>query len=174
MAKRSGKTQLLADIKSEHQRLQNYLVLLIEAEMLKTGVVGDWSVKDLLAHLTAWEQLFLSWYRAGLTNASMRPSPVGMGRTAIDQINQSVYAENKQKPLGQVLEEFRDSYRQTLAEIESIPEKDMFGQQRFAWTGKLKLADYAAGNTCNHYRWAKEKIRQWLLAHQDSSEQQAG
>lgn len=163
MAKQSGKTQLLADIKSEHQRLENYLELLLEAEMLKTGVVGDWSVKDLLAHLTAWEQLFLSWYRAGLTNASVRPSPVGMGRTAIDEINQSVYADNRDKPLAQVLEEFRASYQQTLAEVESIPEEDIFAQQRFAWTGKHKLADYVTGNTSHHYRWAREKIRQWLL-----------
>lgn len=170
MAKQSSKTQLLADIKSEHQRLENYLELLKDDEMLTAGVVGSWSVKDLLAHLTAWEQLFLSWYRAGLTNASVRPSPVGMGRTAIDEINQRVYADNRDKPLAQVLEDFRQSYQQTLAEVESIPEEDIFGQQRFVWTGKHTLADYVTGNTCNHYRWAKDKIRQWLLAHQDTSE----
>jgi hypothetical protein len=173
MAKQSDKTRLLTDIKTEHQRLENYLELLIEADMLRTGVVGDWSVKDLLAHLTAWEQLFLSWYQAGLTNTTVRPSPVGMGRTAIDEINQSVYAENKSKPLAQVLEEFHASYRQTLALVESIPEDDIFGQQRFAWTGKHTLADYVTGNTSNHYRWAKDKVRQWLLNSASADDEQA-
>ena len=40
-----------------------------------------------------------------------------------------------------------------------IPEEDMFSPGRYAWTGRLTLADYIAGNTCNHYRWAKTQIR---------------
>lgn len=28
------------------------------------GVVGDWPVKDVLAHLVAWEQMCLGWYEA--------------------------------------------------------------------------------------------------------------
>ncbi len=38
-----------------------------------------------------------------------------------------------------------------MAVIETIPEEDIFIQGRFHWIGGLTLADYIAGNTCNHY-----------------------
>jgi hypothetical protein len=33
---------------------------------MQPGIVGEWSAKDVLAHLTEWEQMVLGWYHAGL------------------------------------------------------------------------------------------------------------
>ncbi|MGD8586077.1 MAG: ClbS/DfsB family four-helix bundle protein, partial [Chloroflexota bacterium] len=60
-----NKGKILARIRTERRRLEQNLELLDEAQMLRPGVVGDWSVKDILAHLADWECRFLGWYRAG-------------------------------------------------------------------------------------------------------------
>jgi hypothetical protein len=110
----------------------------------------------------AWEKLFLEWYHAGLLGSSPATLPVGMGKRAIDALNQEIYAQNQGRGLEEVLAEFQASYRQILAVIEAIPEGDMFNCGRFSWTGKLALVDYIAGNTCSHYAWAREHISKWV------------
>ncbi len=162
MAKQTSKAQLLKDIHTERRRLEKTLATLSAAEMVQEGVVGTWSVKDVLAHLAAWERLFLEWYQAGLQGGAPATLPVGMGKRAIDALNEKIYAQNEGRGLEDVLEGFRSSYQQILAVIEGIPESDMFGRSRFSWTKELALADYIAGNTCNHYAWARSQISKWV------------
>jgi len=159
MAKQTSKLQLLKDIRTERRRLEKNLSVLTVEDMIRLGVTGTWSVKDILAHLVAWERLFLDWYNAGLRECSPAVTPVGMSQKAMDTLNQQIYEANQWRSLNDIFAEFHSSYQQIVNVIETIPEGDMFVQGRFNWTGKLTLADYIAGNTCNHYAWAKSQIR---------------
>ncbi len=163
MTKYRSKTELMKAIQVEHHRLDNLLNAIPKEDMLRKGVVGDWSIKDVLAHLTAWERLLLDWYKAGFKgrNPSL-PNPVGMSKKAIDALNKEIFKQNREVTLADVWKNYRDNYLQVLATLEVIREKDMFMPGRYAWTGKFTLADYIAGNTCNHYLWAKTKIRTWI------------
>jgi hypothetical protein len=161
VAKQTSKAQLLKDIYAERRRLESNLSTLSVEEIIRPGVTGIWSVKDILAHLAAWEQLFIGWYHAGLQGDTSTIPPVGMRQKAIDEINQHIYQQTKARNLEDVLAQFHASYHQMITIIEAIPEEDMFIHDRFSWTGKLTLADYIAGNTCNHYAWARLQIRKW-------------
>jgi hypothetical protein len=162
MPKQTNKDQLIADIHTERRRLEKNLSALTSEEMMLPGVTGEWSVKDILAHLVAWERLFLDWYRAGTQGGSPEIKPVGMSQRAIDALNQQIYQQNHGQSLDSIFAEFHLSFQQVTATIEKIPEEDMFTSGRFGWTGKLTLADYIVGNTCNHYAWAKSQIRDWM------------
>lgn len=166
MIKQKSKAELLKDIQVERRRLENTIAALPKEDMTRSGVVGEWSVKDILAHLAAWEQLFLSWYESGLHGRIPDESPVGMSIRKMDALNQQIYNQYRLSPLEDVLAEFQHSFQQVLATVMEIPEDEMFALGRYAWTGKLALADYIAGNTCNHYYWSKTKIRSWLKAQQ--------
>jgi len=120
-------------------------------------------VKDILAHLVAWEKLFLDWYRTGIQGRSSATTPVGMCQRAMDSLNQQIYETNQWRSLDDIIAEFHTSFQHIMTVIETIPEEDMFTHNRFNWTGGLTLADYVAGNTCNHYAWAKSQIRKWAL-----------
>jgi len=162
MPKQTTKDQLLKDIRAERRRLERSLAALSEEQMTRPGVVGAWSVKDILAHLAAWEGLLLDWYQAGVQNRDPAKAPVGMSRQAMDALNREIYEANCRHGLDEVLAGFHASFQQTLAVIEAIPEEDMFLPGRFDWTGRLTLADYIAGNTCNHYAWARSQIRKHI------------
>ena len=159
MAKQTNKQQLLKDIYTERRRLENNLSVLSAEEMIQPGVTGTWSVKDILAHLVAWERLFLNWYSTGIQAGISDTTPVGMSQKRIDTLNQQIYEKNRTRSLEDILAEFHSTYQETISLIESIPEEDMFAPGRFPWTGRLVLADYIAGNTCNHYAWAKSQLR---------------
>ncbi len=159
MAKQASKDQLLKDIHTERRRLEKNLSALSAEDMIWPGVTGTWSVKDILAHLAAWEKLCLDWYQTGIQGCLPAVTPVGMSQKSMDTLNQQIYEANRWRSLDDIIAEFHASYQQIVAVIEAIPEGDLFAQGRFHWTGKLTLADYIAGNTCNHYAWAKSQIR---------------
>jgi hypothetical protein len=161
MSKQTSKEQLLKDIATERTRLEKCLSMLNEKDMVQPGVTGQWSVKDILAHLAAWEQLLLEWYQAGLGGYPEAHEPVGMKRKLIDALNQEIYAQNRGRELDAVLVDFHRSYQQVFMIVSAIPEEDLFAPGRYSWTGRFTLADYVAGNTCNHYAWAGTQILKW-------------
>lgn len=162
MGKHENKADLLEDIRVQRRRLEANLAALTQEELRAPGPVGTWSVKDLLAHLVAWEQLFLGWYEAGLAGKVPATAPVGMSAKAIADLNQRIYAQNQHLSLERIQAEFETSFQQVWACLQAIPDEAMFAQGHYEWTGRFALADYIAGNTCNHYRWATTRIRKRL------------
>ena len=59
MAKQTGRAELIQAIQAERARLEHNLSAISFTDMTLPGVVGIWSIKDILAHLAAWERLFL-------------------------------------------------------------------------------------------------------------------
>jgi hypothetical protein len=53
MAEHVTKAELLARLDREQTRLAAVLASLLPAQWTLPGVVGDWSVKDVLAHIIA-------------------------------------------------------------------------------------------------------------------------
>jgi hypothetical protein len=91
-------------------------------DMLQPGVTGTWSVKDILAHLVAWERFFLDWYHTGVQGCSPTTTPVGMSKRAMDTLNQQVYEKNQRRKLDHIIAELHATYREDMAVIEAIPE----------------------------------------------------
>lgn len=149
----------MKDIRTERNRLEKLLSTLEKSDMEQPGMTGAWSVKDILAHLVAWEHFLLEWYQSGLQGCSPKIRPVGMSKKKMDNINQEIYERNRDRRLDEILSEYHSSFEELLIVIESISEEDMFASCKFEWTGSLTLADYIAGNTCNHYAWAKSQLR---------------
>jgi len=162
MTKQTSRAQLLNDIQVERRRLEQNLAVLTRKEMLKRRVVGEWSVKDVLAHLVEWEQHLIAWYAAGLRGEV--PTLPAMNRQETDAFNQAIYEKHCRRTLDDILADFHTSYEEILATVQAIPEQDLFARGRYAWTGKWDLASYVAGCTCNHYCWAKTQIRKWMKA----------
>jgi hypothetical protein len=55
MPRPTNQNDLLMAIKKERGALEAYLETLSPLEKNEFGIVGDWSVKDVLAHLIEWE-----------------------------------------------------------------------------------------------------------------------
>ena len=164
--KQLNKEIIIDRIRTERRRLQENLDNLTHEQMIEPGVIEEWSVKDLLAHLVNWEQRFLGWYRAGLRGEIPQTPAPGLTWSKADMhiLNQRIYEKYKDQPLEIILSAFESSYQEILQTVSSIPENDMFKSGRFAWTGSGNLAGYILANTADHYRWAKTNLRSWMRA----------
>src|SRR5713226_3184308 len=78
------KQQLLKRLETAWTALKESYTGLSDAQLLEPGVMGDWSVKEILAHLTIWEEEALK-YLPLLSNGEKPPRYVRYG--GIDAFN---------------------------------------------------------------------------------------
>ena len=143
---------------AEREKLEKIVASLTPEELVYPGSMGDWSVKDILQHLVDWEQRWIGWYQAGkLGEAVTTPEP-GYNWRQMGLLNERYRIKYQDRPLDCVLADFNTSYKQILATAEEIPEAEMLTVGAYAWTGKLPLIAWIAGNTCSHYQWAIQMI----------------
>jgi hypothetical protein len=160
MPRPTTKTQLLAAAREGHARLEAFLATQTPAALNRTNTTTGWSVKDVLAHLTAWEQMVLDWYRAGLRGE--KPAIPGGGYTwaQLPALNARILKRFHNRPLARVKADYATSFDETVRVIEGIGEADLFSRGRFAWTGTTTLGAYFVSNTSSHYAWALKLARQ--------------
>ncbi len=156
--------EMLALIAKERQSLEDAIGKLGAKEMTLGGVTdADWSVKDLMGHLLAWEQMFLGWYGAGLKGEI--PDTPAPGYTwnweSLHKLNDKIYRHYRRVPLAEVQRLFAESYAETIGAIKRMSNDDLNQKGRFAWTGKGTLAGSITANTWRHYRWARTLIVKW-------------
>jgi uncharacterized protein (TIGR03083 family) len=112
-----GKAAFLDRIRSARQALNEAISGLSEEELTAEGAVGDWSVKDVLAHLAAWQgEAALAVERAA------RGEEVGALITeSVDEWNQRRVEERRRLPLVDVVQEFNETHDRLLAKLEEWP-----------------------------------------------------
>ena len=114
----ADKAELLAMIQTGYEQFDVVLATLRAEQMTLTGVNGSWSIKDNLAHLSAWQN-----YQAARMEgvvAGTEPPPLAPGLEDEDAINEYLYQQHKARPLPDVLAEFRASYQRVLAATEAL------------------------------------------------------
>lgn len=157
------KGELIERARRAHTALEQTIGGLTDAQMTAPGE-GGWSIKDILAHITAWEQMLLRFH------IGKKPFGEAAGMEAvnyetdeIDDINEAFYRRDKDKPVSEVLAAFRRSYEQVLATLEAMDEARLF--EPYTPPGGDTtglLADWIAGDTFDHYDEHRETIRSIL------------
>jgi len=164
MTQQMSKDKLLEQIRVDRGRLEGNLAKLSQEDMMRSGVIGEWSVKDILAHLVDWEQRCLNWIEASFRGETPETPAPGMTWKDLDVLNQQIFAKHRNRTLEAVLDEFHSSYQAILKTVEDISEEDLTNPHRFGWRAGKPLWKLIASNTYNHYRWAKTEIRKWMKA----------
>jgi hypothetical protein len=145
----SRKSHLLGLMRSEHSQLEALLNSLSEEQMLRSDVVGTWSVKDVLAHLTWWEQAMISEIVHGVElDPGLNGEP-----WSTERANALMVEAKRDTPLAEVLAAFHDSYRQVLQVVEHLDEAELASEE---------LYTHLANNTGNHYAEHREMIEAGL------------
>ena len=151
--------ELLTHIQAEYDRFEALLASLREEQMTTPGVNGTWSVKDNLAHLTAWQDYQTSRLQGVLSGGE--PSDPTSGLEDEDAQNDYYYQQFKDQPLAEVLARFRASYQRVMAATASLSWEAL--NAPFPWyNNDVSVGAYTLGNTSEHYEEHGELIRHWL------------
>lgn len=127
------------------------------------GACGEWSVKDLLAHLDAWHELFIGWEAAGAAGDQPEMPAPGLTWKETPTLNQQIWERTRDDDLADVRARLDDSHRR-LREVVSRYGDDLFEKRRHRWTGSTSVGSYAVSATTSHYDWARTLIRRWAKA----------
>jgi hypothetical protein len=145
------KDRLLKRLESAWESLLESYAGLSEAELLEPGVTGAWSARDIIAHVTWWEEEALT--HLPLILAGGRPPRYSVKYGGIDAFNAQMTEQRKDLSLAEVIQQRDDIHRQVIALIESVPEDQITGQSRFR--RRLRLDTYG------HYPKHEQAIRAW-------------
>lgn len=162
MEEQMSKSELLQRIQSERQRLEATLAQLSANQMTTPGVNDQWSIKDILAHITAWERRMVRWLEEAVRGEVPEMLPAGMTWDDLDEWNEQTYLDNRDRPLAEVLANFKSSYPQALKAVEAVSEEDLIDPHRFEWRAGKPLWEMVAANTFWHYKEHNKSIRIWL------------
>ncbi|MEZ4594372.1 MAG: ClbS/DfsB family four-helix bundle protein [Chloroflexota bacterium] len=164
MPRPTSKTDLLIAIEKERTALESYLETLTDEQLCAPGMVGEWSAKDVLAHLVAWEQMCLGWHYAGLRGETPELPAPGFKWNQTPQLNQQIYEKYRDSSLAEIMARFQTSHQEILWVIEGLTNETLFTAGQMAWTGKNTLGAYFVSATSSHYLWARNEIRKGVKA----------
>ena len=161
MGHNMDKTELLEALEDERLEAVSLLDDLPDEVMLEPGVVGEWSIKDILAHLTAWEgQTVTLLFQARQGNR--QPTTVHFGNEQVDTLNQRWYEQSKDRPLDLIWNDFLGVRKQTIRRVSEMSDKDLNDRNRFPWLKGVALVDLIINDTIEHEAEHLDAIREWL------------
>ncbi len=161
MGHNMDKIELLETLEDERLEAVDLLEGLSDEVMLEPGVEGQWSIKDILAHLTAWEgQTVTLLFQAQQGNR--KPTTVHFGDEQVDTLNQRWYELSKDRPLDMVWNDFLSVRKQTIRRVSEMSDKDLNDQNRYSWLKGVALIDLIINDTIEHEAEHFDVIREWL------------
>lgn len=116
------KSELLNALQQEYQSWEAFLDRIGRARMEQPGVNGDWSMKDVVAHLTGWNHWVLLRLRAAARNELEPSPPWPVHLQGDDEINEWIYDSNRERSADEVMEDTRQVFRELFTVVEGLPE----------------------------------------------------
>lgn len=159
MSRPLTKSQLLDASQKEFQKLDIYIGSLTPEQMSTPPAPGAWAVKDVLAHLYEWQQMFFRWYEAGLRGETPAVPAPGYKWSQLQALNQAVFETFRDLPLEEVLGMFRASHQKTVQFMEEIPESDLVTPGLYTWMNQNTLMSYLNSITAAHFVWALKECK---------------
>lgn len=117
-----NKPELLQWLMDEQQKWELLLAAIGETRMEQPGVSGDWSIRDIIMHLTVWQQWLVARLQAAGTGHAAPLPPWGADVTSDDAINAWMAAAQRTRTIRDVLDDAQMVYDHMRATIQALPE----------------------------------------------------
>jgi hypothetical protein len=162
-----NKSELVNWLQKEVREWEALLDQIGPMRMEQSGVNGDWSMKDVVAHLTGWNRGLVARLQAAARGEPEPPPPWPAHLQTDDEINAWIYESYRGRSLREVLEETHQVFQQLLTAVEGLPEDVRIEQvhrpgrvYHFVWLGEER---HQPGEFFDHFHDDHEPdIRSWL------------
>jgi hypothetical protein len=170
----SDKQQHLTQLTTVFNRWEALLSRLSEEELTAPQLPEQLSIKDVIGHLRAWQQVSI----ARMAAAQRNQEPVMPGWLAgldpeseedREQFNATIYATYQHQPWSQVHGVWRDGFLRFLKLAEELPEADLVDTKKYPWLNGYALVDVLQGSYEHHLVDHLEPLLAWLSAHGEFS-----
>jgi hypothetical protein len=153
--------QLLDVMRAARSDWESLLAEAGDARLTEPGVEGDWSLKDIIAHITYYEKWAADNVLA-LQRGEPRPQAEYKGLD-MDERNARIYEQLRAKPLARVLQESQASFQRSLEAVQGLHDENLYDPEfTRAAGGDWTVFDLVEGDTFEHYRDHSASVRAWL------------
>ena len=143
------KSELLNWLQEEYQKWEALLDQISPMRMEQPGVNRDWSMKDVIAHLTGWNRWLVVRLQAALRGEPEPPPPWPAHLQTDDDINAWIYESNRGRSLHEILDETQQVFQQLLTVIEGLPDEVRIEPEwRLVWVDNHR---FPAGEFFDHF-----------------------
>jgi hypothetical protein len=143
--------QLLRRLDSAWQAFTDSYAGLSDAQLMEPGVTGNWSIRDILAHVTTWEEEALKHLPSILEG--VKPLQYSVAYGGIDAFNARMTKEKASLPLSEVRRQQHDTHLRIIDAIARAPEDQLITETRFR--RRIRLDTYG------HYPKHAAAIQRW-------------
>ncbi|WP_353893977.1 DinB family protein [Proteinivorax hydrogeniformans] len=128
-----------------------------EVEIGKVGVRGEWSIKDLIAHVTWYEKEMEILIRTKKLDGS------ALWELSSKERDDVIYQKNKFKPLDELKKHSLKTFAYLLDALETADDADLLDPGQIEGMPKdWQPLDIIANNTWMHYTHHEKEIREFL------------
>ncbi|GAC1354461.1 MAG: hypothetical protein NVS4B11_28050 [Ktedonobacteraceae bacterium] len=153
------KTTLIETLRTEREQWEVLLTQIGEERMVQSGAAGEWSIKDIIAHVM--------WTERETVGILQHHAFVGssLWRLPMDERNAAMVAENRDRSLHEVRTEAQQVFEQLVQAIQELPEADLNDASCILGIPPNLLPwQVIARNSYEHYHQHMPSLRAWLEA----------
>ena len=143
--------QLLKKVDKAWVELKESYTGLSDAQLAEPGVVENWSVRDILAHVMIWEEEALKYLP--LIMEGGKPPRYSVQYGGIDAFNALMTEQKRSLSLSEVLRQLDETHRQLVDYLQNVPEEQLTRETPFRH--RLRLDTYS------HYPIHTKAIQEW-------------
>src|SRR5438067_11470583 len=114
------KQQLLKQLEKAWTTIEESYAGLSDSQLTEPGVMDNWSVKDILAHVMTWEEEALK-YLPLILNGGRPPRYIQFG--GIDTFNAQMAEQKRDMAISEVVRQFDETHRRLIDYLQSVPEE---------------------------------------------------
>lgn len=138
--------EFLQHIRTSRSKLDRAVERFDPIFMTAPGASGDWSVKDILAHIV--------WHEQEMFTVVLNRALVGsdLWDVSLELRNNTIYEENKDRELSDVLADYKSVFGSMMEAMETLTDEDLTDAGHFdKMPSNWKPWEVIASNTYEHY-----------------------
>lgn len=160
------KDHILAALKEQFDSWEYLLSGLSDGVLVAASFDLDWSIKDVMAHLWAWQQISIARLQGG--RQDQQPEYPGWIVNSIenweedaDRVNALTFETQHAKPWTDIYQNWRNGFLHFLTVGEAISERNLLDGDRYPWLNGYSLAAIMIASY-DHHQEHYEKLLDWL------------
>lgn len=167
----SMKKHILIALREQFEHWEELLSRLSEEELITSHFDLGWSIKDVMAHLWAWQQISIARMEAGAHDRDPKypewlQSIGGDWEEDANRVNALTFERNHGKPWSDVYENWRNGFLQFLELGDMISERNLLDGDRYTWLHGHSLA-FILIASYDHHQEHLQKLQEWRESRRD-------
>jgi hypothetical protein len=159
------KDHILAALREQFEHWEELFAGLSEEQITTPRFDLDWSIKDIMAHLWAWQQISIARMEGGLYDREPDftewITDIENWEENADRVNALTYKNNHDKPWLDVYQNWRDGFLRLLELGNKISERNLLDGDRYPWMNGYNLA-FVLIASYDHHQEHIEKLQESL------------